>query len=50
MYAPNHYREKETCWGDLQASIDGELRSNIIVASNFNLILHANEKGEAPFL
>eukprot|EP00253_Pinus_taeda_P033841 PITA_33841 len=44
VYAPNHYREKETCCGDLQASIDGELNSNIIVAGDFNLILHANEK------
>lgn len=50
VYAPNHYREKETCWGDLQASIAGELSSNIIVAGDFNLILHANEKGEEPFL
>lgn len=49
MYAPNHYREKETCWGDLQASIDGELNSNIIVAGDFNLILHANEKRGGTF-
>ena len=44
VYAPNHFREKECCWDDLKASIDGEINSNIIVGGDFNLILHANEK------
>jgi len=49
VYTPNHYREKEICWGDLRASIDGELSLNIIVAGDFNLILHANEKQGGSF-
>eukprot|EP00253_Pinus_taeda_P034390 PITA_34390 len=44
VYVPNHYREKEICWDDLKTSIDGELNSNIIVAGDFNLVLHANKK------
>jgi len=44
VYSPNHYREKEICWDDIRASINGEPNSNIIVAGDFNLVLHANEK------
>eukprot|EP00253_Pinus_taeda_P036435 PITA_36435 len=44
VYAPNHYREKESCSDDLKEIIDIETISNIIVAGNLNLILHANEK------
>lgn len=49
VYVPNHYREKEICWDDLKTSIDGELNTNIIVAGDFNLVLHANEKRGGSF-
>lgn len=50
VYAPNQYKEKESCWDDLKASINGETTINIIVAGDFNLILHANDKRGGCFL
>eukprot|EP00253_Pinus_taeda_P018715 PITA_18715 len=50
VYIPNHYREKELCWKELKESIDSEQTSNIIIAGDFNLILHANEKRGGNFM
>eukprot|EP00253_Pinus_taeda_P009759 PITA_09759 len=44
VYAPNQYREKEICWDTLKASIEMDRNTNLIVARDFNLVLHANEK------
>eukprot|EP00253_Pinus_taeda_P010539 PITA_10539 len=50
VYIPNHYREKEQCWKELKENIDNEQTSNIILAGDFNLILHANEKRGGNFM
>lgn len=50
VYIPNHSREKELCWKELKESIDSEQTSNIIIAGDFNLILHANEKRGGNFM
>lgn len=50
VYVPNHYREKELCWNELKESIESELTTNIIIAGDFNLILHANEKRGGNFI
>eukprot|EP00253_Pinus_taeda_P034575 PITA_34575 len=50
VYIPNNYREKELCWKELKESIDREQTSNIIIAGDFNLILHANEKRGGNFI
>lgn len=44
VYAPNHYRDKEQCWGTLKEIIDEEENNNIILGGDLNLILHSNEK------
>ena len=49
IYVPNHFRDKESCWDDLKASIDAKENSNIIFGGDFNLILHANEKRGGSF-
>lgn len=49
VYAPNNYREKEVCWHSLKARIEGDQNSNLIVAGDFNLVLHANEKRGGSF-
>lgn len=49
VYVPNHYKEKEICWDNLKESIEGESTTNLIVAGDFNLILHANEKRGGNF-
>eukprot|EP00253_Pinus_taeda_P016434 PITA_16434 len=49
VYIPNHYREKEQCWKELRENIDNEQNPNIILAGDFNLILHANEKRGGNF-
>lgn len=48
VYIPNHFREKEQCWKELKEEIDKEQNSNVILAGDLNLILHANEKRGAP--
>eukprot|EP00253_Pinus_taeda_P034106 PITA_34106 len=50
VYIPNQYREKELCWKELKENIDSENTSNIIMAGDFNLILHANEKRGGNFM
>eukprot|EP00253_Pinus_taeda_P008137 PITA_08137 len=50
VYIPNHYREKEQCWKELKENIDNEQTPNIILAGDFNLILHANEKRGGNFI
>eukprot|EP00253_Pinus_taeda_P021469 PITA_21469 len=49
VYAPNQYREKEICWDTLTASIEMDRNTNLIVAGDFNLVLHANEKRGGNF-
>eukprot|EP00253_Pinus_taeda_P010075 PITA_10075 len=49
VYVPNHYREKETCWDNLKGSIESESTTNLIIAGDFNMILHANEKRGGNF-
>eukprot|EP00253_Pinus_taeda_P008234 PITA_08234 len=49
VYTPNQYREKEQCWKELRESIDNEQNPNIILAGDFNMILHANEKRGGTF-
>eukprot|EP00253_Pinus_taeda_P035660 PITA_35660 len=50
VYIPNHYREKEQCWKELKENIDNEQNPNIILAGDFNLILHTNEKRGGNFI
>eukprot|EP00253_Pinus_taeda_P017260 PITA_17260 len=50
VYIPNHYREKEQCWKELKENIDNEQNPNIILAGDFNLILHTNEKTGGNFI
>eukprot|EP00253_Pinus_taeda_P025196 PITA_25196 len=50
VYIPNHYREKEQCWKDLKENIENEQNPNIILAGDFNLVLHANEKRGGNFI
>eukprot|EP00253_Pinus_taeda_P001989 PITA_01989 len=50
VYIPNHYREKEQCWKDLKENIENESNLNIILAGDFNLVLHANEKRGGNFI
>eukprot|EP00253_Pinus_taeda_P015524 PITA_15524 len=49
VYAPNQYREKEICWDTLKANIEMDQNTNLIVAGDFNLVLHANEKRGGNF-
>eukprot|EP00253_Pinus_taeda_P005541 PITA_05541 len=49
VYIPNHYREKEQCWKDLKENLDNKQNPNIILAREFNLVLHANEKRGGNF-
>lgn len=49
VYAPNQYREKEICRDTLKASIEIDRNTNLIVAGDFNLVLHANEKRGGNF-
>lgn len=50
VYAPNQYREKEMCWNTLATSIEEEKNSNLIIAGDFNLVMHANEKRGGHFV
>eukprot|EP00253_Pinus_taeda_P022180 PITA_22180 len=50
VYIPNQYREKEQCWKELKEDIDNEQNPNIILAGDFNLVLHADEKRGGNFL
>eukprot|EP00253_Pinus_taeda_P010145 PITA_10145 len=50
VYIPNQYREKEQCWKDLKENIENESNLNIILAGEFNLVLHANEKRGGNFI
>eukprot|EP00253_Pinus_taeda_P019808 PITA_19808 len=49
VYIPNQYREKEQCWKELKEDMDNEQNPNIILAGDFNLVLHANEKRGGNF-
>lgn len=49
IYVPNHFREKEQCWNELKQEIDKEQNTNLILAGDLNLILHANEKRGGVF-
>eukprot|EP00253_Pinus_taeda_P006959 PITA_06959 len=50
VYVPNHYRDKGNCWETLSNHILEGDSNNTIVGSDFNLILHANEKRGGKFL
>eukprot|EP00253_Pinus_taeda_P028479 PITA_28479 len=50
VYVPNQYREKELCWKEIKEGIDSEHTANIIIAGDFNLILHVNEKRSGNFM
>eukprot|EP00253_Pinus_taeda_P023717 PITA_23717 len=49
VYVPNQYREKEICWDTLIANMEMDRNANLIVAGDFNLVLHANEKRGGNF-
>lgn len=50
VYIPNQFREKEQCWEELREDMDKEQNTNVILAGDLNLILHANEKRGGNFL
>eukprot|EP00253_Pinus_taeda_P004529 PITA_04529 len=49
VYVPNQYREKEICWDTLIANMEMDRNANLIVAGDFNLVMHANEKQGGNF-
>lgn len=44
IYAPNHYRDKTSCWNSLEADLSSIHSSRIILGGDMNLIRQVEEK------
>eukprot|EP00253_Pinus_taeda_P010548 PITA_10548 len=44
IYAPNHYRDKASCWNSLEADLSSIQSSQIIIGGDMNLIRQVEEK------
>eukprot|EP00253_Pinus_taeda_P032656 PITA_32656 len=44
IYAPNHYRDKTSCWNSLEADLSSIQSSQIIIGGDMNLIRQVEEK------